>query len=250
MTRLIPSEHELHAYIDDRLDPVRRAEVQAWLVANPQEAARVEAWRNDARRLRAALAGFGEVPGPAQLDLRQVQRRLHQRRQRRLASAAALLLALGLGGLGGWQARQATLFAGLLPMEDAVQAHRLFAGGTALDVQASDLVQLQDWLTRHFDRVGQLPDLSGYGLRPVGARLLSNEEGAAALLVFQDGRGERVSLFLRSPGERYGPMPSGQRTDGGLEARYWSHGAYNFALVSGADDARGEAVRRALGVSL
>jgi anti-sigma factor RsiW len=63
MTRLIPSEDELHAYVDERLEPVRRAQVQAWLAANPQAAARVEGWRADARRLRTALAGFGEMPG-------------------------------------------------------------------------------------------------------------------------------------------------------------------------------------------
>ncbi|MBF8720091.1 anti-sigma factor family protein [Pseudomonas guariconensis] len=250
MTRLIPSEDELHAYVDDRLPPTRRGEVQAWLAANPHEQARVEAWRSDARRLRAALAGFPDMAGQARLDLEHLRQRLHQRRRRLWASAAALLLALGVGGLGGWQAREATLFAGVQPMEDAVQAHRLFAGGTALDMQATDPARLQDWLRRHFEQVGQLPDLAGYGFQPVGARLLSNEEGAAALLVFQDRQGERISLFLRSPSERYARMPNGQRTDGGLQARYWSHGAYNFALVSEADDARGEQVRRALGVSL
>ena len=57
MTRLIPTEDELHAYVDERLEPARRAEVQAWLAANPQAAARVEGWRTDARRLRTALAG-------------------------------------------------------------------------------------------------------------------------------------------------------------------------------------------------
>ena len=41
MTRLIPSDDELHAYVDERLEPVRRAEVQAWLAANPQEVADV-----------------------------------------------------------------------------------------------------------------------------------------------------------------------------------------------------------------
>jgi len=250
MTRLIPSEDELHAYVDDRLTPPRRAEVQAWLAANPQEAARIDAWRNDARRLRAALAGFGEQPGAAQLDLGQVQRRLRQRRQRRLASAAVLLLALGVGGLGGWQARQVTLAGNELPMADAVQAHRLFAGSEALDIQASDPTQLRDWLGRHFNRVGQLPDLTGYGFQPVGARLLSNEQGPAALLVFQDRAGQRISLFLRSPGQHYERMPQGQRVDGQLEARYWSHGAYNFALVSAADDVRGARVGEALRLGL
>lgn len=250
MTRLIPSEDELHAYVDDRLEPTRRAEVQAWLTANPEQAARIEAWRNDARRLRTALAGFGDQPGGAQFDLGQFQRRVRQRRQRRLASAAVLLLALGIGGVGGWQARQVTLAGNELPMADAVQAHRLFAGSEALDIQASDPTQLRDWLGRHFSRVGQLPDLTGYGFQPVGARLLSNEQGPAALLVFQDRQGQRISLFLRSPGERFERMPQGQRVEGQLEARYWSHGAYNFALVSAADDVRGAGVGEALRLGL
>nr|WP_314873743.1 anti-sigma factor [uncultured Pseudomonas sp.] len=250
MTRLIPTEHELHAYIDERLDPVRRAEVHAWLAANPQEAARIEAWRNDARRLRAALAGFGELtPGP-QLELGQLQQRLRQRRVRRLATAAALLLSLGVGGMGGWQARQMSMASTELPMADALQAHRLFVGSSALDIQASDPGRLRAWLGSHFNRVGQLPDLGGLGFQPVGARLLSNEQGPAALVVFEDKQGERVSLFMRLPGQHFAKMPTGQRIDGQLEARYWSHGAYNFALVSDADDQRSESLREVLGVSL
>ncbi|MHC6225943.1 anti-sigma factor family protein [Pseudomonas sp. X10] len=250
MTRLIPSEEELHAYIDERLDSVRRAEVQAWLAANPQEAARVEAWRSDARRLRAALAGLGELPGNSQLDPTRIRQQLRHRRQRRFASAAVLLVALGLGGLGGWQARDAALEAAVVPMADAVQAHRLFADATALDVQASAPAQLQAWLGLHFKQVGQLPDLASYGFEPVGARLLSNEQGPAALLVFQDRNGQRISLFLRSPSGLFERMPSGERTEGQLQARYWSDGIYNFALVSAVDDVRGEEVRQALGVSL
>ncbi|WP_312936873.1 anti-sigma factor, partial [Pseudomonas sp.] len=178
------------------------------------------------------------------------QRGLRQRRQRRWASAAVLVLAVGLGGLGGWQARSVSLTAQNLPMADALQAHRLFASSTALDIQARDPARLQGWLDQYFARVGQLPDLSGYGLLPVGARLLSNEQGAAALLVFEDGKGQRVSLFLRSPGSHFARMPSGERTEGELAARYWSHGDYNFALVSAADDARGEPLRQALDLSL
>ncbi|MGY4527202.1 anti-sigma factor family protein [Pseudomonas sp. UBA4617] len=250
MTRLIPSEEELHAYVDERLEPARRAEVQAWLAANPQAAAKVEGWRADARRLRAALAGFAELPGAAQLDFARLQRQVRQRRQRRWATAAVLLLALGVGGLGGWQVRDLSLTQASLPMADAVQAHRLFADSEALDIQASDPAQLRDWLGRHFSRVGQLPDLAGYGFTPVGARLLSNEQGPAALLVFEDGKGQRISLFLRSPGKQYRRMPDGQRVEGQLEARYWSHGAYNFALVSAADDVRGAGVGEALRLGL
>lgn len=245
MTRLIPSEEELHAYVDDRLDPVRRAEVQAWLASNPQAAQRVEGWRADARQLRTGLAGFARPHAGTALDRDQLRRQARYRRQRRWASAAAVVVALGVGGLGGWQARDAALV-DVKPMADAVQAHRLFADSQALDIQARDAGQLRTWLQRHFDRVGQLPDLAGYGFTPVGARLLSNEQGPAALVVFEDGAGRRISLFLRSPGEHFRRMPQGQRIDGQLEARYWSHGAYNFALVSAADDGRGAGVGEAL----
>ena len=250
MTRLIPSEDELHAYVDDRLDAVRRAEVQAWLASNPQAAERVEGWRADARRLRAALAGYAEPNAGTPVNRQHLLRQARQRRQRRWAAAAMVVVALGIGGLGGWHVRDVSLARADLPMADAVQAHRLFAGSQVLDIQARDAEQMRGWLQRHFSQVGQLPDLSGYGFTPVGARLLSNEQGPAALLVFEDGSGRRISLFLRSPGEHYRRMPTGQRVDGPLEARYWSHGAYNFALVSQADDRRGAGVGEALRLGL
>ena len=60
----------------------------------------------------------------------------------------------------------------------------------------------------------------------------------------------RISLFLRSPGKHFRRMPQGQRIDGQLQARYWSHGAYNFALVSAADDGRGVGIGEALRTTL
>lgn len=250
MSQLIPSEDELHAYVDECLDPERRRAVALYLAANPEQAARVEGWRRDARQLRAALAGFaGQSPNP-RLDPAHVRRELRRRRQRRWASAAVLLVTLGIGGLGGWQVREASLMASNLPMADAVQAHRLFADASALDLNARDPARLQSWLGQHFRHVGNVPDLSAYGFTPVGARLLSNEQGAAALLVFQDAQGQRVSLFLRSPDEHFARMPSGERTDGQLQARYWSHGDYNYALVSAASDSRGAELRKALDIAL
>lgn len=250
MSQLIPSEEELHAYVDERLDAARRREVELYLAANPEQAARIDGWRSDARRLRTALAGLVEQPLNPRLDPVQVRRGLRQRRQRRWATAAMWLLALGLGGAGGWQARESSLLASTPPMADAVQAHRLFANASTLDLTVQRTAQLQAWLAEHFAHAAPLPDLSGYGFTPVGARLLSNEQGPAALLVFEDAAGERVSLFLRSPGEHYARMPRGARVDGTLQARYWSQGDYNYALVSDAGDARAAQLSRALDITL
>ncbi|PWB30740.1 anti-sigma factor [Pseudomonas sp. SDI] len=250
MSRLIPSEEELHAYVDERLSAERRREVELYLAANPEQAARIDGWRSDARVLRTALAGLIEQPVPARLDPLAVRRQVKLRRQRRWATAAMLVLALGLGGAGGWQAREASLLASTPPMADALQAHRLFAYAPTLDLAVQQPAQLQAWLGAHFQHAAPLPDLSAYGLTPVGARLLSNEQGPAALLVFEDAQGERISLFLRSPGEHYARMPRGERVDGTLQASYWSQGDYNYALVSAAADGRAEQLRNVLDIAL
>lgn len=247
MNRFEPSENDLHAYLDGQLDAAQRAQVEAWLAANPDQAARVDAWRRDMQQLRAGLANLELRTTNPQLDPLAIRRSLRARRRQRLATAAALVLALGFGGLGGWQARDRSLLAENPPMQDALEAHRLFATGHAgvVDVAAREPGQLQAWLDQRFNHASRIPDLAPYGFHPVGARLLTNEQGAAALLLFEDVGGQRISVYLRSPGSLYAEMPAGNRRDGELEARYWSRGGYNYALVAPSDDPRGEVVQRA-----
>ncbi len=247
MNRREPSENDLHAYLDGQLDAGQRAWVEAWLASDPEARARVDAWRRDAQQLRAGLANLEARPANPALDPLAIRRSLRARRRQRLATAAALVLALGFGGLGGWQARDRTLLAQNPPMQDALEAHRLFATGQAsvVDVAARDPGQLQAWLDQRFSHASRIPDLAPYGFHPVGGRLLTNEQGAAAILLFEDVGGQRISLYLRSPGSLYAEMPAGSRRDGELEARYWSRDGYNYALVAPNDDPRSEVVQRA-----
>ncbi len=62
-------EDDLHAFVDGRLDPGRRAGVEAWLAAHPEAAARVAADREVRDRLRARLAPVSEEPIPARLRI-------------------------------------------------------------------------------------------------------------------------------------------------------------------------------------
>lgn len=246
MNAFHPSEDDLHAYLDGQLSAEQHALVEAFLTTNPEVAAQVEGWRRDAQQLRAALANLNGLPPPARLDPTVVRASLRARQRRRLALAASFLLALGLGGVGGWQAREQVLLAANPPMQDALQAHRLFAQGDSVDVQARQPGELQAWLDQRFSHAARIPDLQPYGFTPVGGRWLVTEQGAAALLLFEDQQGQRVSLYLRAPGALYARMASGQRSEGGLEARYWSRDGYNYALVSRDGDPRGELLERAL----
>lgn len=248
MTPMQPSEDDLHAYLDDRLPAERRHAVEAYLAANPAAAEQVAGWRRDTLALRAALANLQPLAANSRLDPQAIRRRQRAARQRGLATAATLVLAIGLGGLGGWQARNQTLLATNPPMQDALEAHRLFALDKAamVDVKVSQPAELQRWLVGHFAQATPLPDLAAQGLQAVGARLLTTEQGAAALLLFEDAQGRRISLYLREPGALYANMPSGERADGPLQARYWSRAGYNYALVSDAGDPRSAALQQAL----
>jgi anti-sigma factor RsiW len=244
-----PNEHDLHAYVDGRLEAARRAEIEAWLSRHPEQLVEVQAWQRDAQQLRAALAGDGLTPVP-ELDPARVRTGLARRRNARYAMAVAVVLSIGVGGLGGWQAREwsrppAPMYAGMLPMADAIQAHRLFAERHDLrpDRAAGDL---QPWLNANFREPMRLPDLSASGFKQVGGRLLATDQGAAAVIVYEDAAGNAISFYIRPPGPRRHMLPRGDRRDGDLLAQYWSSGGYNYAMVSRDDSAGAAAIARVL----
>lgn len=235
MNHWSPTEEELHAYIDGRLAAERHEAVRHWLQAHPGEAAGIEAWKRDAEALRAGWARDLEQAVPAALQPDRVRARLRRRRRDRLGVAAGFLLALGVGGMAGWQWRDARLASEQLPMADAVAAYRLFAsdtGRTAGDI-APDA--LRTWLRTHFGAAGDVPDLGAQGFRLQSGRLLSTPEGAAAMLVYEDAEGARIGLYLRPRTPRNG---TGERRDGRLLAQYWAEGDTAFALVGPATQAR------------
>ncbi|UZE32912.1 anti-sigma factor [Pseudomonas sp. B21-059] len=234
MISLPPSDSDLHAYVDHQLSEADRRVLDSYLANHPQTAAQVQAWQQDAQHLRAALGGaLLQAPNPA-LEPTLIRARHQQRGLRRLASAAALLVAVGVGGLSGWQARELTLAGNSeLPMTDALQAYRLFAeqGILPADFKVQDNGAMQAWLDRYFTQASPLPDLHDAGFKAVSGRLLSTEQGPAAMVLYQDREGRKVSFYIRPPGPQNTLLPRGSRRDGPLQAQYWSGGGYNYAMV-------------------
>lgn len=245
MTSFEPSEHDLHAYLDGQLDPAQARLVEAWLARHPETAAQVEGWRQDMQHLRAGLADLQGLPPNPALDPRAIRRaRLaRQRRQRRRRPPCCWPWGWGAWVAGRpvsrpcWRTSRPCRTPGGTPPVRPGQRR----GGCA-------------------GRCRQPPGLAGPAFhprvahsRPVALRLApggwaaaDQRAGAAAILLFEDANGQRVSLYLRSPGALYAEMPSGSRQDGDLEARYWSRNGYNYALVGPSGDPRGAVVQRAL----
>src|SRR5262245_66082570 len=99
MERDVPvTADELHAYVDGLLPPDRRAAVEAWLAAHPNDAAEVAEWRIQADAIRSRYGAIANEPVPARFDLD----RLAQPRRSWRAIAAATILAAVVGVAAGW----------------------------------------------------------------------------------------------------------------------------------------------------
>ena len=236
MNNRAPHPDELHAYVDGQLPAERRAAVEAWLAANPDDAARVRGWKADAEALRSAWGNATALSPEPRLDPARIRRHLRANRWTGLARAAVLVMVLGLGGAGGWWARDARDGHANPPMADAVTAYRLLADQQVpMDFEGDRMGGLQGWLARNFSEAGRVPDLTSQGYALQGARMLSTPEGAAAMLVYEDGQGGMLGVYLRPRTQR---MSEGQRRDGGLMARYWAQGDTAIAVVSSRFDER------------
>lgn len=204
------TEDELHAWLDDRLPPGRRVEVDAWLAANPDAGARARALAAQRALLRTAMRPWAEEAVPPRLRVAALVAARRRAARDGWRQAAAVVLLLGLGGSAGWlgHARFAptpapiVVAAAVRPMvTEAIAAHRVFSvdAGRPVEVAAAQEALLVRWLTNRLGRPIAAPDLAGQGLRLMGGRLLPGGAGdPAAQLMYEDAQGVRVTVYLRA----------------------------------------------------
>ena len=240
-----PDEALLHAWADDRLDAGQRRAVAAWLEAHPDDARRVADWRRQNDLIRELYGVADEEPVPSHLMLPHLLRRPWRRRA--LAAAAVVLLVVGM--LGGWLARGgsgdgADALAELA--HGAVAAHLVFTAERrhAVEVDRSEEQHLVSWLSRRLERPLRAPDLSALGLALMGGRLLPIGAGdPAAQLMYEDEKGGRYTLFVTRGGSRAEAFRIVE--DGGVTAFYWVDAAIGCAVVGTAPRDRLLAIARA-----
>jgi anti-sigma factor RsiW len=229
-------EAELHAYVDGELPADRRAAVETWLAAHPQDAARVAAWQAQADLIKARYGGIAQEPVPPRLD---VDRLARIDRRGPLLAIAAVLVAFVLGGLAGWFGRD-TWAGGLGGMRvftaDAIDAHKLYVVEVRhpVEVAGSEQAHLVQWLSKRLGYDVRAPDLSAAGLKLIGGRLLPGASGAgAALLMYEGASGERFTIYCaraQSPESalRY-------QVAGSVAAFYWVDDNKGFVVSGPAD---------------
>lgn len=197
MTRLPVTESDLHAFVDGALPEARRAEVTEYLAAHPEDAERVSAYTAQNAALHAM---FDPV-----LD-ENVPERLLERRRRwsvPLLRYAAMAAWIALGGVVGWQLHGYTSATTAEPgmwVRQAAIAHATYSPEVRhpVEVGADQEAHLVNWLSKRLGTRVRVPHLGGTGYALVGGRLLPSDSGPVAQFMYQDAKGIRLTLYVRT----------------------------------------------------
>lgn len=255
-------EDDLQALVDDRLSPERRRIVESWLVDHPDVAARVEAQRADRDALRARLAAKAAEPIPARLRVAALR---SSRRIRFLHGAASIAAGLALFVAGALVDRLSLALAPS-PTGSTVQtaqplppparadrlagiaevAHRTFVVEVVhpVEVDASREAHLVQWLSKRLGRPLAAPDLAPFGWKLMGGRLLTAGEGPAAQLMYEDGTGHRLTVWITAGEE--GRTAFRYRADGTNSTFAWIDDGFGFAVTAPLDRERLLAIAEAV----
>lgn len=241
------TEDDLQAWIDGRLPSGRQCDIEAWLKTNPEAAARCRAMAVERDALRAALRPSHDAPIPARLRVAHIWAQQDRARMQGWRRTAAVLAWVVLGAGLGW-AGHSFVPANALPpviaqaeprpmVAEAIAAHRVFVADARrpVEVPAQQEDLLLRWLSNRLSRPVFAPDLAAQGYRLMGGRLLAGAGGdPAAQLMYEDGAGARLTLYLRADRAEEGETAFRFAEDaaGGVSGFWWVDRGFGYAVLT------------------
>ncbi len=220
------TEAELHAYVDGALSESARVDVEARLAFHPEEAERLRAYAEQNALLRTLYNRVLDEPVPEALLV------VRPRAWRRYA-VAAVVFAFGVGL--GWLARGMFIVPQGVPLSlarQAATAHVVYSPEVRhpVEVTADEEQHLVGWLSKRLGTTLKAPKLAPLGYELVGGRLLSGPQGPVAHFMYQDVRGQRLTLYVS--GQKGEPRDTAFRfsQEDRVSVFYWVDGNFGYAL--------------------
>ena len=236
-------EDDLQARVDGRLPPECAEPVETYLAAHPGERERLMQYAEQREALQAAFAISSEEPIPTRLRVANLLAEQRRHPPRRLAQIAAAVLLLIAGGIVGWNAREvvsrltssASANLASTVFDDAIAAHRTFSveARHPVEVGANEEAHLVQWLSKRLGRRLIAPDLTALGFQLMGGRLLPADSGPAALFMYEDGKGTRLSCYYISV-DTAEETEFEYREQEGVGAFYWVDDGLAYAIAANA----------------
>jgi anti-sigma factor RsiW len=229
------TEYELHAYADGQLDDARRVQVEKHLAHYPEASESVRVWREQNEALRAFYNPVLNESVPQRL----LAARAPRRRWPIYALAAGVM---GLGFALGWimHASQTDRFveAAALPRRAAV-AYAVYAPEVRhpVEVGAEQQDHLVKWLSKRLGSELKAPLLTQQGFDLVGGRLLPGGKGPVAQFMYQDARGQRITLYVSQRDAEPRDTAFRFSQEDKVAVFYWIDGKLGYALSGEMDRA-------------
>ena len=230
------TEADLHAYADGQLDDARHLRVDARLAQDPKAAEKVRIWREQNAALRALYNPVLNESVPQRL----LTVRAKASRWPYYALAAG---AMGMSFALGWMMRAVP--ADRVPetaslARRAAVAYVVYAPEVRhpVEVGASEQDHLVKWLSKRLGHELKLPLLSQQGFELVGGRLLPGGKGPVAQFMYQDSRGQRLTLYVSQRDAEPRDTAFRFSQEDKVAVFYWIDGSLGYALSAEMDRAR------------
>ena len=231
------TEDDLHGFVDHLLDSARRGEVQTYLDAHPEIAARIAAFSHQREAVRAAAAPIADEPIPPQLTLRHVMEGRRRSQAWSWRAMAASVLFLVVGGAGGWSLRGAAVehseINGVTALaQEAAYTFDVYGADRSHPVEfgPTDKAQLVSWIASRIGRTVSVPDLTASGYNFMGGRLVATPHGAAGMLMYSNALGERLAMLVRPMAIDKDTLMS-EHSYGDIHGFTWASKGTGFSVV-------------------
>ena len=224
------TEAELHGYVDGTLPPARAVEVEAYLAEHPEDAGRVAAYRDQIALLHREYDPALNEPLPLRFGIPK------SNWMRPYLRYAAAVVVFALGMAVGWQLnsysadRQAESSSSWA--RRAAIAHVVYSPEVRhpVEVGADQEAHLVAWLSKRLGTQLKVPNLGNLGYSLVGGRLLPGDRGPVAQFMYQDGKGQRLTLYVRINPDTSRETAFRFAQDRGVGVFYWLDHKLGYAL--------------------
>lgn len=237
MTKHTPpiTEAGLHGFVDGQLSSEESARIGAILENDPEQAAIVDEWRKQNEGVRQLFSGYAHEKSS---DANLIRARTRQNEWHyRWAVAASVLVALAIGGIGGFagsriygQPQQIARIEAL--PQQAQAAYLIYASEVRhpVEVFSEEETHLATWLGKRLNIPDlKIPDLSTFGFQLVGGRLLPVDSKPAAFFMYEDRAGKRLSVIVGRNSENR-DTSFRFASNNGVETFYWIDGELGYAV--------------------
>ncbi len=237
------SEAQLHAWIDDQLDPKQANEIEEWLQQQPELVQELRDYREYNEGLRMLCNPVLQEPVPERLKAVVEPAQTGPRRKSwfSFSQAASLFLAIAIGLIAGWishgqyASSQSIAQASTTRLvQDAFAYHVVYTPEVLhpVEVTASEQQHLTQWLSKRLKTRVIAPPLQQQGFKLLGGRLLESGNQPAAQFMYENEQGQRLTLFTRHRFDAEQETAFHYASDGNINGFYWVDDQLSFVIVS------------------